>query len=603
MRTHLHVSFAKRYYYALAILCTCFSFASVHVSAQGSWKAIKNLAPQNSGGGLLLLSDGTVLCKSNGGGNDGIGNVYIRLTPNASGSYVNGTWSSIAPMHKTRLYYSTQLLKDGRVYVAGGEYGTGGSSGEVYDPLTNIWTNNGTIGVRVSDANSEILEDGRVLQALVSGTLRSTKIYDPVANAYTAGPTCKGIHNESAWLKLPDNSILFVDRLTRKSERYIPSLNMWIVDGTLPVDLYDPFGDEQGGALLLPDGRGIFFGSTGHNAIYTPSGNTSPGTWAAAADFPNGQGTPDAPAAMMTNGKILCAVSPKPTSGNHFPTPTSFYEYDYLTNTFTRVGAPGGGNTVNAPVYSTNFLDLPNGQVLYCLQGFNKYYVYTPDGVALTAGKPNLIKFKFISTGVYMITGTGFNGISEGANYGDDWQMNSNYPLVRLTAGTKIYYARTYNWNSTGVQRGSLPDTAYVNLPEGLPAGTYYVSVIANGFKSNSLKKTLSAPGFIAMEETPDDAITNNAGENMQSFAKTGITVFPNPASAATNISFTLAQATHISVTLTDAGGKIIQIIAEGKRDAGTYSIPLNIRTMTRGIYYISLITDSGTKTKKLVIQ
>ena len=180
--------------------------------------------------------------------------------------------------------------------------------------------------------------------------------------------------------------------------------------------------------------------------------------------------------------------------------------------------------------------------------------------------------------------------------------MNSNYPLVRLTAGTKIYYARTYNWNSTGVQRGTLPDTAYVSLPEGLPGGTYYVAVIANGFKSNSLKKTLSAPGFIAME-TPDDAITNNAGGDMQAFAKTGITVFPNPAASATNISFTLAKATHISVTLTDAGGKLIQIIAEGKRDAGTYSVPLNIHAMARGIYYISLITDTGTKSKKLVIQ
>ena len=42
-------------------------------------------------------------------------------------------------MHDTRLYYSTQVLKDGRVFVAGGEYGTGRKTGETYDPRTDRW--------------------------------------------------------------------------------------------------------------------------------------------------------------------------------------------------------------------------------------------------------------------------------------------------------------------------------------------------------------------------------------------------------------------------------------------------------------------------------
>ena len=44
---------------------------------------------------------------------------------------------------------------------------------------------------------------------------------------------------------------------------------------------------------------------------------------------------PDAPVAMMVNGKVLLSVSPKPTSSNHFPTPTTFYEFDPATNVFT----------------------------------------------------------------------------------------------------------------------------------------------------------------------------------------------------------------------------------------------------------------------------
>src|ERR1041385_673632 len=118
-------------------------------SQTGTWTAVATAAPHASGGGMLLLSDGTVLVKSSSGGGS-YGNIYDRLTPNASGSYVNGTWSSIAPMISTRLYYSSQVLKDGRVYVAGGEYGTGGAYAEVYDPITDEWTATPNIGIYIS---------------------------------------------------------------------------------------------------------------------------------------------------------------------------------------------------------------------------------------------------------------------------------------------------------------------------------------------------------------------------------------------------------------------------------------------------------------------
>jgi hypothetical protein len=73
-----------------------------------------------------------------------------------------------------------------------------------------------------------------------------------------------------------------------------------------------------------------------------------------------------------------------------------------------------------------------------------------------------------------MLTGTGFNGNSEGAVYGDDWQMNTNYPIVSLVdTGGKVYYARTFNWNSTGVMRGTLPDTVYRYSAQRHHHGTY----------------------------------------------------------------------------------------------------------------------------------
>jgi hypothetical protein len=106
-----------------------------------SWNPLTNLPPGGSVINLLLLSDGTVLAQS---GDDAL--FWFKLTPDAHGSYVNGTWTTTAPMSFPRLYFSTNILQDGRVWLLGGEY-TGpyfdpniAPSGEIYDPVKNTWS-------------------------------------------------------------------------------------------------------------------------------------------------------------------------------------------------------------------------------------------------------------------------------------------------------------------------------------------------------------------------------------------------------------------------------------------------------------------------------
>ncbi len=383
---------------------------------------------------------------------------------------------------------------DGRVFVAGGEYGTGKSTAEVYDPTTDTWMYTPAAGQSFSDSMAKIIANGNVLVGPVgpspSGT---TAIYSPVTNTWTTGIPLFGAHsqNEASWVKLPDDSVLTIDIGGATSQRYIPSLNKWIADAPPAVNVYDPYGSETGAALLLPDGRAFFLGSSGHTAIYTPSGDTNLGSWIAGADIPNAQGTPDAAAAMMVNGKILCAVSPVPVSTNHFPSPTSYYEYDYLANTFTNVGAPGGATNVNIPAYFTTMLDLPDGTVLHA-KFASQLYVYQPDGSPLTNGKPAIIAITTNLDGTLHLTGTLLNGISEGAAYGDDAQMDSNYPIVRMTDTNGIvFYARTFNWTSTSVMNTN-ETSVEIKLPAGLLGGDYSLEVVANGIASDPL--AIAAP-------------------------------------------------------------------------------------------------------------
>ena len=98
---------------------------------------------------------------------------------------------------------------------------------------------------------------------------------------------------------------------------------------------------------------------------------------------------------------------------------------------------------------------------------------------------PTISNIAFNGGITYTLTGTQLNGMSEGASYGDDAEMSSNYPIVRLTSSSgTVYYARTFNWSATGVQTGTTPVTTQFTLPANLPAGTYTLNVIANGIAS-----------------------------------------------------------------------------------------------------------------------
>src|SRR5205814_7809765 len=90
-------------------------WGSTPAEAVGSWTPLARTAPGPISL-MLLLSDGTVMAA-----NSSVSSAWYQLTPDRNGSYVNGSWSPLAAMHDTRLYYSSAVLTDGRVFVAGGE--------------------------------------------------------------------------------------------------------------------------------------------------------------------------------------------------------------------------------------------------------------------------------------------------------------------------------------------------------------------------------------------------------------------------------------------------------------------------------------------------
>jgi hypothetical protein len=85
-----------------------------------------------------------------------------------------------------------------------------------------------------------------------------------------------------------------------------------------------------------------------------------------------------------------------------------------------------------------------------------------------------------------VIQGTQFNGLTQGAMYGDDAQMATNYPLVRITnAKTKqVVYCKTHNHSTMGVATGSTIVSTEFDIPSTIGTGASQLVVVANGIPS-----------------------------------------------------------------------------------------------------------------------
>jgi hypothetical protein len=447
---------------------------------------------------MLLLTDGTVMCQNSNQVQ------WWRLTPDALGNYVNGTWSQLANCPHARLYFASAVLRDGRVFVAGGEYSDVGGDAfiaETYNPITNAWsviplaTLSALGWTQIGDAAACAFPDGRVM----IGSLSTGKcaIYDPVANNWTAAGTALNRTNEATWTLMPDQTILTCDCIGHpQTEKYLIVADKWMSTGNTPSDLVEAASFEIGPAVLLPDGRLFAVGATGRTALYTmPPNANQVGSWAAGPTFPvvSGKqlGAKDAPGCLLPNGNVLCAVGPVDGLAGSYLSPTYVYEFDPVANTLIAAPTPP---TSSGPPYVGRMLLLPTGQVLFA-NGSANIQVYTPSGAPDPAWKPQItgVAANLQRGGTNMLFGRQINGLSQAVSYGDDATMATNYPIVRINSGGHVYYCRTSNHSTLGVNTGTVIHSTHFSIPNTVPLGAATLTVVANGIPSSATAVTIFA--------------------------------------------------------------------------------------------------------------
>jgi type IX secretion system substrate protein/beta-propeller repeat-containing protein len=160
-------------------------------------------------------------------------------------------------------------------------------------------------------------------------------------------------------------------------------------------------------------------------------------------------------------------------------------------------------------------------------------------------------------------------GQSNGASTGFD------YLTLHYAEDGALKWANRYNGSGTS------NDAAFdINVRDGYPI------MYAGGLLNNNF-------GIIGITET--NRTQNGAGD------KTSYN-YPNPFNPETKIFFNLDSKSHVRLSIYDAIGQEVKLLASGDLEIGGHSYSWNASNSPSGIYFYRLETNQGVETKKIVL-
>jgi len=251
---------------SLALLLAVFATAQASPALDST-----SLTPERAGHAATRLNSGLVLVT---------GGVNETATLSSALLYdpASGTFTPTGDMTTGRANHTSTLLNDGRVLITGGDLGTGlvSRTAEIYDPTTEKFTLlSKRMTISRSKHSANLLADGAVL--LVGG--KSADVYNPVTQTFTQTTNSPTNRSSHASVTLNDGTVLITGGYVGK----LPASDAWIYD---PANQIQPFTKLTGKmtvpranhqTTLLLDGRvlvtGGFAGTSPHNEVdfYTPA--------------------------------------------------------------------------------------------------------------------------------------------------------------------------------------------------------------------------------------------------------------------------------------------------------------------------------------------
>lgn len=272
-----------------------------------AFTATGSMAQARQNATINLMPDGSAVVI---GGEDANGNVLAsaeRFDPHS-----NAFASTTRPLWQARSAAASALLPDGKLLVIGGRNAVGPlASAEIYDGHTRQFRTTAALATARSEASAVTLPNGLVLvaggRATGTTTVPSAELYDPQLRSFSPTGNLATARRNAITALLPNGKVLIAGgqgsngAALASAELYDPTLGTFSATGAMPGARADTK------AIVTPDGRVVIEGGGGGPLAYDPWRGVFEAIPANAGEAQR-RGV-----ALLPDGRVLAAARPGAT--------------------------------------------------------------------------------------------------------------------------------------------------------------------------------------------------------------------------------------------------------------------------------------------------
>jgi sugar lactone lactonase YvrE len=182
----------------------------------------------------------------------------------------------------------------------------------------------------------------------------------------------------------------------------------------------------------------------------------------------------------------------------------------------------------------------------------------------------------------------GYMTYHNGFIFATAWETHRLY-RIEIATGDVVHIAGI---GTAGLVDGAALTMSRFNEPNGIVASITGDTLWVTDIKSNALRMiTGVTPINVGVEDEPVRMKSAALAQN-----------FPNPFDDETTIPYSVSRTGHVTVTVIDLLGRVVETLVSQIREPGEYSVGFSPGNRPSGLYFYRIETDDARQTRQMIV-